>query len=63
MEAVGTVGRYRGRQAFMNTDFKIYDGNISGNSIYNGVFYFCCWVFLLLSVTSVTSGEMLPCNS
>lgn len=31
MEAVGTVGRYRGRQAFMN----IYDKNMLGNNTYN----------------------------
>lgn len=52
MEVVGTVGRYRGRQAFMNTDFTFMEGNMLGNNIYNRLNR----EIVLLSVTKTSSG-------
>ncbi len=49
MEVVGTVGRYRGRQAFMNTGFK-FMMEICLEITFTIDFFF------LLSVTKATSG-------
>lgn len=50
MEVAGTVGRYRGRQAFMNTGFKFM------TEICLEITFTIDFYFFLLSVTKATSG-------